>query len=101
MSEALTCPYQGVATWGVQAQPVGPDLTWRPWAGTSAQRAHLVNTDLLEFSFSRGQWGRRCTGRQVLLVPGKGEVILASGCSVSEHLRMGWQKPTEHPSLQT
>ena len=71
MSEALTCPHQGVATWGVQAQPVGPDLTWRPWAGTSAQRAHLVNTDLLEFSFSRVRFaettGRReYTDRRVL-----------------------------------
>lgn len=67
-------PHQGVATWGVQAQPVGPDLTWRA-LGWDFCPVCLVNTDLLEFSFSRGQWGRCCTGRQVLLVPGKGEVI--------------------------
>lgn len=38
----------------------------------------------------------------MLLVPSKGEVILTSGCrSINGHLGLlGWQKPTEHPSLQ-
>lgn len=38
----------------------------------------------------------------MLLVPSKGEVILAGGCrGINEHLGVGWQKPTKYPSLQT
>lgn len=38
----------------------------------------------------------------MLLVPSKGEVILARGCrGIYEHLGVCWQKPTEHPSMLT
>lgn len=38
----------------------------------------------------------------MLLVPSKGEVVLAGGYrSINGHLGLlSWQKPTEHPSLQ-
>lgn len=37
----------------------------------------------------------------MLLVPSKGEVVLASGCrSINGLLGVGWKKPIKHPSLQ-